>query len=166
MKQMDFDELADAIFVKLFRVWSTARETDTNPLSATFGVAKTYGLPDHAAVTCSSLFELVENESDRPLVRECCCCRTFSSDEKALLAVLSVANTVRLIRASSQVPHGLSGAICWAALAVRDCLGLKPMNLGTSASCPFAFADQAWASCDRQYFESAALVTFTTMRQS
>lgn len=137
MMQMDCDELADAIFVKLFRVWSTARETDTNPLSATFGVAKTYGLPDHAAVACSSLFELVENELERPLVPECCCSRTFSRDEKALLGVLAAANTVGSIRANPQVPHGLSGAVCWAALAVRDSLGIRPMEVSASASCPF-----------------------------
>ena len=143
MMQMDCDELADAIFVKLFRVWSAARETETNPLSATFNVAKTYGLPDHAAPACSSLFELVESELERPLVPECCCSRNFSSDENALLGVLAAANAVGSIRANRQIPHGLSGAICWAALAVGDSLGIRPVTFHVGEACPFAMAEQA-----------------------
>lgn len=146
---MDCDEFAHALFVKLFRVWSAAGDVDIIPLRATFDVAKAYGLPDHAALACSSLFELVAHELGRPLAPESCCSRILSSDEKALLGILAAPNIDGPIRTSPQIPHGLSGAICWAAQAVRESLGISSVSLDAGASCPFGTDQQHTNTRDR-----------------
>ncbi|GMM92691.1 hypothetical protein [Qipengyuania sp. MTN3-11] len=113
---------AKAILVRLFRVWSMAREEGTMGLAPVYSLAADLRLPDETALACASLFELVEGELGRPLKRESCCARTFSSDEVALLGLVEAAPALNGVSGSRAVPHGLSGAIRWAVMAVRRAL--------------------------------------------
>ncbi|KWV92021.1 hypothetical protein AUC45_12770 [Erythrobacter sp. YT30] len=100
------------------------REDHTSALPAMHAEATKHGYKDHAAAACSSLFELVEGHLGRQLVRECCCSPSFSSDEKALIGILRSALSLFSGRGSREVPHGLPGAISWAASCVCDAMGI------------------------------------------
>lgn len=135
------ERFCKAITVRLFRLWVMAREEGIVTLERMHEVASELRLPDETAPACASFFELVEAQLERPLSRECCCSRRFSPDESALLGVLEAAPTLKGQGGTTTVPHGLSGAIHWAAMAVRRALDwparedkrLPPR----SASCPF-----------------------------
>lgn len=138
---------ARAIVVRLFRIWKMAHEDGEVGLGRMYQFSSELGLADEAATACASLFELIESEMERPLVRECCCSRTFSSDETALLGVIQVASVLEVSQGSVQIPHGLPGAIRWAAMAVRRALGWPSQDVRTvvigqgSTTCPFASAN-------------------------
>jgi hypothetical protein len=107
------------------------------------------------AVACASLFDLVEAHLGRPLVPECCCARELSRDERALLGVLRHAPEVGQPMGSAAIPHGLPGAICWAAFAARRALaasfGEVPEVPRAEAprECPFAPVHPCFASAGR-----------------
>ena len=150
MKRCGNRAFQDAMFVRLFRVWAMAREDNTHALPAMHKEAMQRGYQDQTASACASLFELVEAHLGRRLVRECCCSQTFSADEKALLGILRFAPSLSAGRGSRAVPHGLPGAISWAASCVCDARGLEDnatvMALHERAAnrqdCPFG-ADQS-----------------------
>lgn len=131
-----------AIFVKMFRCWVAAREADVDCRSA---MSEAYGGPGDAmmaAVACDSLFALVEAHLGRALMPECCCSRALTSDEAALLGLLYYAGSGGGVMTDAAVPHGLSGAICWAARAVRRELGFssatgRPPPPVDATHCPF-----------------------------
>lgn len=135
----------DAIFVRLFRLWAMGWEEGASALPAMHAEATKHGYKDQAAAACSSLFELVEGHLGRKLVRECCCSPRFSSDEKALLGILRTAPAITSHHSSREVPHGLPGAISWAASCVCDAMNIpvsgEEFALRNSAannqSCPF-----------------------------
>lgn len=133
----------EIVFVRLFRLWAIAREDGSQPLSRMHQVAAELCLPDETAIACASLFELVAGELGRPLVRECCCSKEFSADERALLGIVEVAPNLKPGSGSTDVPHGLPGAIHWAAMAVRRAFGLtgRPVAFAPASSrrspCPF-----------------------------
>ncbi|WP_239806364.1 hypothetical protein [Croceicoccus hydrothermalis] len=82
----------EAMFVRLFRLWSAAR-TDGNVACDMHEAAQRFMLPAHAAQLCAGLFQMVEDRLGRELRPECCCARTFSPDEKALIALLAKAES-------------------------------------------------------------------------
>jgi len=122
----------EIIFVRLFRLWALGqKECETN-LSRMHQAASDLRLPDETAVACASLFELVGGVLGRTLTPECCCSKVFSADEEALLGILRVAPHLEPGCGSAAVPHGLPGAIHWAALTVRMAFGLTaslPRNI-------------------------------------
>ncbi|QQN75061.1 hypothetical protein [Croceicoccus sp. YJ47] len=81
---------AEAMFVRLFRSWSAAR-TDGDVARHMHDAARRFMLPAHAAQLCAGLFQMVEDRLGRELRPECCCSRSFSPDEKALIALLAKA---------------------------------------------------------------------------
>ena len=143
------------IFVRLFRLWSAARAGGGNPVPAMQESLGLFQPAPELALACASLFDLVEAHLGRPLVPECCCGRELSHDEKALLGVLRHAPEAGQPLASAAIPHGLPGAICWAAFAVRRALaasfGEMPEVPRAEAprECPFAPAPAFFASAAR-----------------
>ena len=131
------------MFVRLFRLWTMAREEGSRGLSRMHQVAAELSLPDETAIACASLFELVAGELGRPLVRECCCSKSLSADERALLGIVEVAPNLAPGSGSTDVPHGLPGAIHWAAMAVRRAFGLTTRRAAFApessqpSPCPF-----------------------------
>jgi len=135
----------DAIFVRLFRLWAMGREDHEPALPRMHEEASKHGYKDQAAAACSSLFELVESHLGRQLRRECCCSPCFSPDERALIGVLRAAPGLSMGKGSREVPHGLPGAISWAASCVCDAMEIavdrQLQTLRNSAAnqqeCPF-----------------------------
>ncbi len=115
--------IGSLMFVRLFRLWAAAREAGENPLPHMQDVGALIGPRPELSVACASLFELVEGQLGRRLIPECCCSPALSRDELALLGVLRHAPEAGQPLTGAAVPHGLPGAICWAAFAVRRALG-------------------------------------------
>jgi hypothetical protein len=134
------------VTVKLLRLWAAAREAGDNPLPHMQDAVAPFLPAPELAVACASLFELVEGQLGRRLVPECCCSAALSRDEQALLGVLRHAPEVGPLLTSAAVPHGLPGAICWAAFAVRRALGASFTVEGepepAPAGCPFEQSPQ------------------------
>lgn len=135
-----------AVVIRLFRLWAVAREDGMIGLSRMHDIAAELLLPDETAPACASLFELIEAELGRSLVPECCCAQTYSADETALLGIIDAAPSLENIFASRKVPHGLPGAIRWAAMAVRRAMGWPQeaaprANRANHATCPFDHRD-------------------------
>ncbi len=121
-----FSHFARATVIRLFRIWAMAKEKESESLPPMFELASDLNLPDDTAAACDSLFALVENPLGRPLVRESCCARTFSADEKALIGLIEAAPSIEAGRGTQRLPHGLPGAILWAAMAARRALRWSP----------------------------------------
>ena len=136
------DAHAQSFMVRLFRLWAMARETGENPMIWLYRTAYRHGYPDETANACTSLFELVEGHLRRKLVRERICNRIYSSDERALLGVVRAAPALASPYAAPAIPHGLPGAICWAAMAVRRALSINGISNLSIHKCPFEHALQ------------------------
>ncbi len=147
---MPSPSIGSLVFVRLFRLWAAAREAGENPLPHMQEAVGLFLPAPELAVACASLFELVEGQLGRRLVPECCCSPALSRDEQALLGVLRHAPDAAQPVASAAVPHGLSGAICWAAFAIRRALGASfagaAENPELPAVCPFDQAPQLVAA--------------------
>lgn len=135
-----------SFMVRLFRLWAMARETGENPVTWLYRTASRHGYPDETANACASLFELVEGHLGRRLIRERCCNRIYSSDEKALLGVVRAAPSLSPPYANITIPHGLPGAIYWAAMAVRRALSITGIATATARKCPFGPSAQGGAA--------------------
>jgi hypothetical protein len=151
---MPSSPIGSLMFVRLFRLWAAAREAGENPLPHMQDVVALIGPRPELAVACASLFELVEGQLGRHLVPECCCSAELSRDEQALLGVLRHAPEAGEPSTGAAVPHGLPGAICWAAFAIRRALGEGFAGKAETASqrgsapalCPFDRAPQLAAA--------------------
>lgn len=132
-----------AIFVKMFRRWASAREAGIDRRAAMAEAYRGPGTAMMAAVAADSLFELVEAHLGRPLAGECCCNPALAPDEAALLGLLHYAASAEGVTTGPAIPHGLSGAICWAAKAVRREFGFprasrRPaLEIEPAVCCPF-----------------------------
>ena len=135
------------VFVRLFRLWAAAREAGENPLPHMQDVIAMMGPSPNLAVACASLFELVESQLGRRLEPECCCSPALSRDEQALVGVLRHAPESGQPFTSAAVPHGLPGAIRWAAFAIRRALGTSfaggAEERAAPAVCPFGQAPRS-----------------------
>ena len=120
---MPSSPIGSLVFVRLFRLWAAAREVGENPLPHMQDTVAPFLPAPELAVACASLFELVEGQLGRRLVPECCCSPALSRDERALAGLLWHAPETGQPLTSAAVPHGLPGAIRWAAFAVRRALG-------------------------------------------
>ncbi|MFV0643341.1 MAG: hypothetical protein ACK5NN_02385 [Sphingomonadaceae bacterium] len=139
------DGIADRMIVRLFRLWSALTEREEEYLPAMYELASSLHVRDELPVCCASLFELVEGHLGRRLVRECCCSQKFSPDEQALLGVVRFCSAMNAPYTTRDIPHGLPGAIVWAAISVREALDLgeEPLATGRGSRpvrakvCPF-----------------------------
>ena len=116
-----------------------ARTEQEAPFPALVALAHELGCPAEAAVALGSLFQLTEGCLGRPLEAECCCSRVIGEDERAVLLMIAAAPAPGLPAATSDIPHGLPGALAWAASSVRQMLGRgADHSRGPLAqSCPF-----------------------------
>lgn len=120
--------------VALFRLWHRLRGDGANPLPAMAELAAEHGqlagLEADAcaqlAVACDSFFALTQACLGRPLIpgEED---SAPSADEDALLATLRHVPVLEAIGPSPALPHGLPGALQWAAFAV-----LRWIDVGAS----------------------------------
>ena len=137
----DSSAFQQAIFVQMFRRWAAAREAQVDGRLAMAELYCGPGTAIMAAVACDSLFELVEAQLGRRLEPGRCCSQALSPDEAALIGLLRYSGTIGGIAASAAIPHGLPGAIGWAACAVRRELGFPPPSPAPAAiesgRCPF-----------------------------
>lgn len=144
------EKFAQGIIVRLFRSWSASRVTGLPELPRMHEITDQLGLPAETGPACASLFELVEAHLGRRLNAECCCSRNLTPDEQAMLGIVAIAASLEPSKGNSQVPHGLSGAIHWAAMAVRRSFSLpngrSPAAVGAVDQCPFP-AHAPEASC-------------------
>ena len=138
----------DTILVRMFRLWAHKRAARTLALPAMSALSQRLGLPLPAAMACASLFELVEGQIGRPLVAAAgdADAAARSPDERAIVLLVENASGLGPATGSVMVPHGLPGAVCWAARVVRETLGAEagpplppqPARAGPPPSaCPF-----------------------------
>ena len=132
---------SEFVIVRLLRRWAAGRASDENPLPGLVGLARTVGEPAEVAIALHSLFQLTESCLARPLEAECCCSPVLSPDERAVLALIAAAPVARPPVSSPEIPHGLPGALLWAAATVR--LALRVTAAPAPRRCPFAQATAA-----------------------
>ncbi|MEM8697369.1 MAG: hypothetical protein AAGE05_15210 [Pseudomonadota bacterium] len=110
------------LLIKLFRTWSAAREIGNNPLPAMYAHAEPFAAAPELIPACESYFVLVESYVGRSLIPECCCSVAPSTDEVALITILRHAPTAGPVKTNRAVPHGMPGALVWAAFSVQRAL--------------------------------------------
>jgi hypothetical protein len=121
----------------LLRVWSRARRRGRNPLPEMTAALAGHDTSPELAPACHSLFELTEASLGRRLSAGLPASDTLRPDELALLALLDAAPTAGTMLTGARLPHGLPGAVQWAANAVIREIG-GPLDLGvTCRQCPF-----------------------------
>lgn len=124
------------VVVRLLRRWSAANATGANSLPAVFELASALGVRSSAAVALASLYQLTESCLERRIVTECCCSPQIAGDERAILMLIAAAPAPGEALASLHIPHGLPGALAWAAAAVRHELALESREC-RALHCPF-----------------------------
>lgn len=137
--------IGQLVFVRLFRKWSAARLAGLNPLPHMQVLAAPFAPAPDLILACASLFELTEAHLGRPLEPECCCGSTLSRDEAALIGLLRHAPDAGQAMASTAIPHGLPGAIRWAAFAVLRALAAT--FGGGAAAVPWPCEDRLVTVC-------------------
>lgn len=134
------------IFIRLMRKWSAARASGENPHPPMQAMILPFEPSPDLALACASLFDLVEAHLGRPLVPDCCCSQSLSRDEEALLSLLRHAPEAGQPMTGGTVPHGLPGAIRWAAFAATRALAAtfgdspiisRPPERLPVTACPF-----------------------------
>lgn len=129
----------DFVVVRLLRRWAAARVMEENPLPGMVEVAIELGELPQVSVALHSLFQLTETCLGRALQTECCCSPSIGPDERAILAMIAAAPVQGLPTAPRGMPHGLPGALSWAAIATRLALRgpLHPPPAPEVTRCPF-----------------------------
>ena len=130
---------SEFVVVRLLRRWAAAREAELNPLPSVVELAAELGQETQVAVTLHSVFQLAESCLARRLQVECCCSHSLSADERAILTLIAVASIHGPMLTDRRVPHGLPGALCWAAASARLALRFCPRLIGNErrVCCPF-----------------------------
>ena len=116
-------ELSDPerIVVRLLRHYVVCRQVGEEPLPPLTRLGGELGIPAPAVVALASVFQLTEGCLGRPLIAECCCNRSLSADESALLLLLKRTDAEPAL-GSSDILHGLPGALVWAVASTRRLL--------------------------------------------
>lgn len=123
--------------ISLFRIWARARDMRRNPLPDMSAALAGQDTSPELAPACHSLFELTEACIGRKLAPAGMAAQDLSADELALLALVEAAPKAGTLLTEPQVPHGLPGALQWAASAATRAIG-GPLDFGTRcSSCPF-----------------------------
>lgn len=124
--------------IRLFRIWAQARDMHRNPLPEMTAAIAGRDTSPELAPACHSLFQLTEACIGRQLVPSAPCANDISRDEYALLALIEAAPNAGSLVAENRLPHGLPGALCWAASAVNRAFGV-PLSFAIKGDgCPFA----------------------------
>lgn len=136
-------QLADTerVVVRLLRRYAVCRQLDEQPLPSLTGLGNELGIQPCAVIALASVFQLTEGCLGRSLIVECCCNRSLSADERAMLVLLASATGAGPIHTSREIPHGLPGALVWAVASTRrlfDPAFPKRAVRRLSKRCPFA----------------------------
>lgn len=124
--------------IRLLRVWARARDMRLNPLPEMSAALTGQDTSPELAAACHSLFELTEACLGRRLDCGIPASDDLSSDELALLALIEAAPDAGTLLAEARMPHGLPGALQWAACAVIRAFG-GPLDFPVECTgCPFA----------------------------
>lgn len=127
------------IIVRLLRRWAASREAAEDQLPHLVELSTELGQRPELAVSLHSLFQLAEGRLGRPLEAECCCSRDLSSDERAIITLIGLDTPTQLPSASEAMPHGIPGALLWAATTVKLILSMpvRPVSQHEKQGCPF-----------------------------
>lgn len=125
------------VVVRLLRRWAAANAMGENALPAVCELASSLGVHFSTGVALASLYQLTESCLGRRLVTECCCSPRIAGDERAILMLIAAAPAPGQALASFHIPHGLPGALAWAATAVRLELALVSRECHP-LHCPFS----------------------------
>lgn len=117
-------DLADVerAVVRLLRRYTVCQQINAAPLPLLTELGSELGIAAPPVVALASVFQLTEACLGRPLIAECCCSPSTSTDERALLLLLTRARDAGPALGSSDVPHGLPGALAWAVASTRRLL--------------------------------------------
>jgi len=130
---------SEAMIVRLFRRWVAARQEGVGTAASLVALAGELNVPPLAAVALDSLLALTESCLGRRLEAECCCSKVLAPDERAVLLLLGAAGQARHpVFASPAVPHGLPGAVAWAAASLVRLLDHEVPPAPAPSRCPFA----------------------------
>lgn len=139
------------LLIALCRCWVTARRQSREPMPAMMRLVEGCGHDCMLVPICDSFFALSESCLGRALVAgpvgpggAIAPPRPYLPDEIGLLATVVRCSRMDGARTDPAIPHGLPGALCWAARTVRRALGPLVMPdpaaaaaTGTPARCPF-----------------------------
>lgn len=130
---------SEYILVRLLRRWVASREAAEDQLLYLVELSTELGQRSELGVSLHSLFQLAEARLGRPLEAECCCGRDLSSDERAIITLIGLDAPTQLPGSSEAVPHGLPGALLWAATTVKLILGtpVRRVSQQEHQGCPF-----------------------------
>ena len=112
----------DVLIVRLFRLWVKAREDGANPALALQAEVKRQGSAGFTGAACGCLFELIEAQLNRRMVRPSMSDPRYAEDERHLLNIL----WSERYSLSPQGRDGLSDATDWAVAAVRSGMHVEP----------------------------------------
>lgn len=129
------DGAEDARIVAVLRAYAGARGTGAPLLPRLIGFAAEQGLGETATVALASVFELTEACLGRPLLTGDGA-RT-SADEEGVLLLLASAGDVGSHCGSRAVPHGMPGALAWAARSAVRLAGGVCARPAPPPACPF-----------------------------
>lgn len=143
---------AAGLLVALCRCWVAARRQGREPMPAMMRLVEGGGHDCMLVPICDSFFALSESCLGRALIAgpatpgaAIAPPQPYLPDEIGLLATIArCSGMVGGARTDPAIPHGLPGALCWAARTVRRALGPLAMPApaaaaatGTPARCPF-----------------------------
>lgn len=125
----------DARVVAVLRHYAAVRGTATPLLPALIGFAAGQGLGETATVALASVFELTEACLGRALLPGAG--DAMSADEEGVLMLLASADDVGPYCGSRAVPHGMPGALAWAARSAVRLTGGVCQRPAAPPACPF-----------------------------
>jgi hypothetical protein len=131
---------SEFIVIRMFRRWAAARDAERSPVASLVELATGLGESAVLAVAFDSLFQLTEACLGRHLLAECCCSPALSPDERALLLMIAAAPAPGGPATCAAIPHGLPGALAWAAASLKSLLGDR-LEVGAAwqaMRCPFS----------------------------
>lgn len=146
VEHLDQPDWKEHILVRLMRRWAAARDLGENSTVSVVILANHLGELAMVAVALDSMLQLTESCLGRRLETECCCSQAVSGDERAVLVMIRSHAGPSLVN----IPHGLPGALAWAATSLGRLLGtrLPAAEPASSRQCPFK--SEAYDRCARR----------------
>ena len=136
------------LVVRMLRGWAALRDSEANPLPGMISLAEELGQPPAAAISLHNVFQLAEASLGRPLNPEPHGSHSISTDERAILLLLTSSDEHPNPFAPRDIPHGLPGALSWAVANARAAMGiptLPPAGAPVTA-CPFDRSETDFSS--------------------
>lgn len=125
----------DARVVAVLRHYAAVRGSGAPLLPALIAFAAEQGLGETATVALASVFELTETCLGRALLPGAD--EAVSADEEGVLMLLASAGDLEPHCGSRAVPHGMPGALAWAARSAMRLTGGVCQRPVAPPACPF-----------------------------